>query len=73
MRLSWCRLVLAVGLSVGLGGCQRWADPQHREEPANLDPGAPAPQIEGQDLGGKTFRLSDYRGKVVLLHFWKTT
>jgi AhpC/TSA family len=32
--------------------------------------GLPAPDIKGPDLDGKEFRLSDYRGKVVLLDFW---
>jgi hypothetical protein len=32
--------------------------------------GKPAPEIEGEDLDGKKFKLSDYRGKVVLLDFW---
>ena len=32
--------------------------------------GSQAPEIEGQDVDGETFRLSDYRGKVVLLDFW---
>jgi hypothetical protein len=32
--------------------------------------GKPAPEIEGEDLGGAPFRLSDYRGKVVMLDFW---
>lgn len=32
--------------------------------------GKPAPEIEGQDIDGKKFKLSDYRGKVVLLDFW---
>ena len=31
-----------------------------------------APLFELQDLSGNTFRLSDYRGKVVLLNFWST-
>jgi hypothetical protein len=30
----------------------------------------PVPDIEGEDLDGKRFKLSDYRGKVVLLEFW---
>ncbi len=29
-----------------------------------------APDIEGQDVDGKVFKLSDYRGKVVALDFW---
>jgi len=32
--------------------------------------GGTAPDIVGQDLDGVEFRLSDYRGKVVLLDFW---
>ncbi len=31
--------------------------------------GKPAPEIEGCDYEGKPFRLSDYRGKIVLLTF----
>ena len=32
--------------------------------------GTLAPEIEGEDLDGVEFKLSDYRGKVVLLTFW---
>jgi hypothetical protein len=32
--------------------------------------GKESPDIEGQDLDGKSFKLSDYRGKVVLLDYW---
>ena len=32
--------------------------------------GKTAPEITGKDLDGKPFRLSDYRGKVVVLAFW---
>jgi peroxiredoxin len=32
--------------------------------------GQVAPAIEGKDLNGQTVRLSDYRGKVVVLVFW---
>jgi len=32
--------------------------------------GAPAPELEGEDFDGKSFKLSDYRGKVVVVSFW---
>jgi hypothetical protein len=36
----------------------------------NLAVGKVAPEIEGEDLDGKPMKLSDYRGKVVVLDFW---
>src|SRR5262249_55474207 len=36
----------------------------------HLTVGRPAMEIEGEDLDGKQFKLSDYRGKVVVLDFW---
>jgi hypothetical protein len=44
-----------------------------KEELANLRTlglGRPAPDTEGLDTAGKHFKLSDYKGKVVLLSFW---
>lgn len=38
----------------------------------NLAIGRTAPEIEGEDIDSKPFKLSDYRGKVVLLDFWGT-
>jgi peroxiredoxin len=32
--------------------------------------GNPAPEIAGRDANGTAFKLSDYRGKVVVLDFW---
>jgi thiol-disulfide isomerase/thioredoxin len=34
--------------------------------------GKPAPSIEGTDVDGKTVRLADFQGKVVLVDFWAT-
>jgi hypothetical protein len=36
----------------------------------NLQVGMIAPDIVGEDLSGVEFKLSDYRGKVVVLDFW---
>jgi hypothetical protein len=36
----------------------------------NLSVGKVAPDIEGEDQDGKRFKLSEQRGKVVLLDFW---
>ncbi len=36
----------------------------------NLLVGKTAPDIEGEDLDGEAFKLSDYRGKVVVIDFW---
>ena len=35
-----------------------------------LEVGNLAPEIIGEDIDGKKFKLSDYRGKVVVLDFW---
>jgi len=32
--------------------------------------GKVVPEVEGEDADGATFKLSDYRGKVVLIDFW---
>jgi hypothetical protein len=36
----------------------------------HLSVGRVAPEIESEDISGKQFKLSDYRGKVVMLSFW---
>jgi hypothetical protein len=36
----------------------------------HLSVGKKAPDIEGEDMDGKKFKLSDYRGKVVVVDFW---
>jgi hypothetical protein len=39
-------------------------------EKNNLAIGMKAPDIKGEDMDGVGFKLSDYRGKVVVLDFW---
>jgi thiol-disulfide isomerase/thioredoxin len=43
---------------------------RHLYELRHLRIGKQAPDIIGEDLSGARFKLSDYRGKVVLLVFW---
>lgn len=40
--------------------------------PAMLGPGALAPDFVTRDLAGNAVRISDYRGKVLILDFWAT-
>jgi peroxiredoxin len=56
----------APGLALLLSGCLASILP---DVPA---PGRPAPPITGQDAKGQPLRLEDYRGQVVVLHFWHT-
>jgi len=61
-----------VSAAVLLLGCARKSD---SVEAASLKPAAerqPAPEFSLKDANGRTVRLSDYRGKVVLLNFWAT-
>ena len=39
-------------------------------KPADLQVGKPAPDITGVDTDGKPMKLSDYRGKVLVVDFW---
>jgi peroxiredoxin len=41
-----------------------------RDEMHRLSAGKTAPAIEGTDVDGKKFKLSDYKGKVVVVDFW---
>lgn len=43
---------------------------QELQECRNLVPGTRAPEISGKDLEGRELKLSDYRGKVIVLTFW---
>jgi thiol-disulfide isomerase/thioredoxin len=38
----------------------------------HLSIGRPAPEIQGEDIDGKPMKLSDFRGKVVVVSFWAT-
>jgi cytochrome oxidase Cu insertion factor (SCO1/SenC/PrrC family) len=53
----------------GPGGGGATAQPKANQT-VGLEIGNVAPDIVGEDLDGKQFKLSDYRGKVVVIDFW---
>lgn len=58
---------MSAGLVIGtilLAGCEPAIGPRSNYI------GKPAPEIVGSDMDGTPFRLSDYRGQVVMLDFW---
>jgi peroxiredoxin len=64
MSIRRCVLPAAVALGLVVG-CEPPPQPGHA-------PGALAPEIFGKTVDGKDVKLSDYRGKVVLVSFWGT-
>jgi hypothetical protein len=63
------RALLAAGLALALWPVAAEGQTSSRRGQAPAI-GARAPEIEGEDVFGRAFRLSDYRGKVVVLDFW---
>jgi peroxiredoxin len=61
---KWFYAVLVIALFV-LPGCSR-----KDEGPAVV--GKPAPDFALQDMSGRMVKLSDFRGKLVMLNFWAT-
>lgn len=57
-------LIFMVGVCLPVSG----ADEAHK--PDDLAVGKVAPEITGVDVNGKAMKLSDYKGKVVVLDFW---
>jgi hypothetical protein len=74
VRSILCALHLLLALMFTLSGCAKRVSTLRPSEPledaCGLCPGTPAPEIDGEDIDGAAFKLSDYRGQVVLLDFW---
>lgn len=63
--------LLALSWLAGPVVCQETAAEQVKvHDAADLAIGKTAPDIEGVDLDEVPFKLSDYRGKIVVLDFW---
>jgi cytochrome oxidase Cu insertion factor (SCO1/SenC/PrrC family) len=63
-------LPLLLVLAAALAGCDVLFPPGGSAQATRFANGAAAPDIQGEDADGQSFRLSEYRGKVVLLSFW---
>jgi peroxiredoxin len=62
----------AAGGMVAAGKAQPKGDAQAAARPAMLGAGVVAPDFVMKDVAGKEVRLSDFKGKVVILDFWAT-
>jgi cytochrome oxidase Cu insertion factor (SCO1/SenC/PrrC family) len=69
MRARWAAIVLS-GFLVGPALAE---GPDFKSMKIQAyQPPKPAPELSLPDLDGKTVRLADLRGKVVLVFFWTT-
>ncbi|MCE9534575.1 MAG: TlpA family protein disulfide reductase [Planctomycetes bacterium] len=62
-RRIWTAALLVTAFAIS--GCQQ-------ESESEAPPGQTAPEISGSGVDGKSIRLSEFKGKVVLVDFWAT-
>ena len=62
--------LVRVGLPLVVGGVLAGCLALHGGGAVGTEPGKLAPPVEGADAEGRPVRLADYKGRVVLLHFW---
>lgn len=65
--MRWIAVVLVLALLALVPACEK-----REQKFGSFKVGAPAPDFVLPDMTGKPVRLSDFRGKVVLLEFWTT-
>jgi hypothetical protein len=73
-RLFFCAAQVLLAVTFSIPGCAKHRNtlppPEPAEDSAASRIGTFAPEIAGADIDGTFFKLSDYRGQVVLLDFW---
>jgi len=71
----WVGVLIASALAMGCGGREEGDGTQRETDEAELAGATQpveAPDFALPDLAGKTVRLSDFRGKTVVIDFWAT-
>jgi cytochrome c biogenesis protein CcmG/thiol:disulfide interchange protein DsbE len=71
LKFPITRGIVAASLLVTLGGCG-YSPEKVRADVKPEDKRKPAPDFTLKDATGKPVKLSEYKGKVVLLNFWAT-
>lgn len=66
------RLSLMLLLSISLSTNADWQQPELSHNLTEVKKVIPASDFELRDMDEESIKLSDYRGKVVLLNFWAT-
>jgi len=61
--------LLAMLLMMSLGGSPA-TQPSGSAPPTGTEVGQTAPEIVGKDINGKAMKLSDFRGKIVVIDFF---
>jgi len=70
---NWLFALIVAGAVIGVFLLLGKVTPHRTVEiPTSSLVGQTVPEFSGQTTDGKTFRLSDYKGKVVLVNFWAT-
>jgi hypothetical protein len=70
MRALFGASHLVLALLVTFQGCGKAIRERWFGKPSCPTVGQPAPEIVGEDIDGAPFKLSDFRGRVVVLNFW---
>jgi cytochrome oxidase Cu insertion factor (SCO1/SenC/PrrC family) len=70
MHGVWGSAPALLALAFTMGSCGKTQKTSTPSAGQGLQIGQPAPEIEGNDLDGQPFKLSDYRGQIVVLAFW---
>lgn len=72
MKTPYLYFLLAVTLTYSLPARADWQQPELSHNLTVVTDKTPAPDFDLQNMDEEHIRLSDYRGKVVLINFWAT-